>query len=241
MNQPDQQPPEPGPAESSRTAAPSGCRTLVLIPTRLEREKLSGDWLQRKGVECRLCGFGPVAAAVESASLISALHPQRVVLAGIAGSYTARQLGEVATFASVAMADVGARQEHAILLPSQLGFACWEPSGLTPPKGPKNDAVFERLQLHPPAGQVAGGELLTVSAASGGPADVKQRRLQFPAATAEDMEGFAVALAAYRTSLPTTIVRGISNVAGERDVGNWKIGEAMRAVDEWLEEYLSSS
>jgi futalosine hydrolase len=44
------------------------------------------------------------------------------------------------------------------------------------------------------------------------------------------MEGFAVALAAQRFGVRLTIVRGISNVAGDRDQSRWRLGEALTAA-----------
>ena len=44
------------------------------------------------------------------------------------------------------------------------------------------------------------------------------------------MEGYAVALAAHEFGVPVTIVRGISNVAGDRNVAGWALPEALQAV-----------
>ncbi|NBP81545.1 futalosine hydrolase, partial [bacterium] len=56
-------------------------KTLVLIPTDLERRQLAerlADVLDASdGVE--LCGFGPVAAAARTAGLLATLQPRRVV------------------------------------------------------------------------------------------------------------------------------------------------------------------
>ncbi|NBP89418.1 MAG: futalosine hydrolase, partial [Planctomycetia bacterium] len=47
---------------------------------------------------------------------------------------------------------------------------------------------------------------------------------------AEDMEGFAVALACRLAGVPCQIIRGISNRAGDRDKAHWQIEPALRAV-----------
>jgi futalosine hydrolase len=51
-----------------------------------------------------------------------------------------------------------------------------------------------------------------------------------PAAVAEDMEGFAVALACRLAGVPLTIIRGISNTAGDRDHARWRVPEALAAA-----------
>ena len=44
------------------------------------------------------------------------------------------------------------------------------------------------------------------------------------------MEGFAVALACALARVPCAIVRGISNVAGDREAGRWRIPAALAAA-----------
>jgi futalosine hydrolase len=44
------------------------------------------------------------------------------------------------------------------------------------------------------------------------------------------MEGFAVAAACQLCDVPMTIVRGISNEAGDRDKENWQIQDAMNSA-----------
>ena len=62
-----------------------------------------------------------------------------------------------------------------------------------------------------------GAELLSVAAAAGSPAEAADRRARHPGAAGEEMEGYAVAVAARLCGVGLTIVRGFSNVAGERD------------------------
>jgi futalosine hydrolase len=44
------------------------------------------------------------------------------------------------------------------------------------------------------------------------------------------MEGFAVAAACRLRGVPVAIVRGISNVAGDREPSRWRIDEALEAA-----------
>ena len=94
-------------------------------------------------------------------------------------------------------------------------------------RGPVGDA----LPLAAPAGAPE-ALLLTTCAASDGPEQAGERLARFPSAVAEDMEGFAVALACALAAVPLTIVRGISNRVGDRRTREWRITEAMRAAGE---------
>jgi futalosine hydrolase len=53
------------------------------------------------------------------------------------------------------------------------------------------------------------------------------------------MEGYSVALAAMTVSIPCTIVRGICNVAGDRDHAHWQMGAALAAVQRELTGILT--
>ena len=56
------------------------------------------------------------------------------------------------------------------------------------------------------------------------------RRERFPDAVAEDMEGFAVAVACTLAGVPLRVVRGISNLVGDRDPKHWRIPAALAAA-----------
>ncbi len=203
---------------------PSGSGgTLLCVPTEFERSILArvapdlfeGD--AAPGVE--LVGFGPVAAAARTAALIAQRSPDRLILLGIAGGLEGGpSVGEAAEFGAVALDGVGAGAEHGgpLLLPSALGFPQWQD-----PQG----EVLEHLSL--PAG---GPQLLSVCAASGSPAEASLRRERFEGAAAEDMETFGAALAARMAGVPLHAVRGISNVAGDREKGGWRIEPALEAA-----------
>ncbi|MCP3920856.1 MAG: futalosine hydrolase [bacterium] len=200
--------------------------TLLLIPTRLEEsrlERLGG--LRWDACETARIGFGPVAAAARCAGLIAERQPARVVLIGIAGTYDADALapGTAAVFDEVALDGVGVGSEGGLLPPSQIGFPQW-PGG----DGTPADAVMESLPLAADStAQTSAGLVLTVCAASADPVQAQRRRERWPSARAEDMEGFGAALACHLAGVPLSVVRGISNVAGDRDTSRWRIDEAL--------------
>ena len=206
-------------------------RTLILVPTDLERRLLEPtlNEVMAPGDRFDLCGFGPIAAAARTARLVAADSPARVLLVGIAGRLDERlALGGAYRFGRVAVHGVGAGTGAAFLPAGALGWSHWP--GDVEGGG---EAIGDELgcgtraapQVTPP-----NGLLLSACAASGSAADVHLRTALFPDAVAEDMEGFAVALACRLAGVPFDIVRGISNDAGDRDKARWQMPAALKAA-----------
>ena len=195
---------------------------LLLIPTEFERgfvaplvEQLIAD----QDVSVAICGFGPVTAAARTAALISEHQPEHVVLVGIAGSYDNLEVGQAYRFSSVGCHGIGVGTGASFQTAQKMGWAHWTGDQ---PQGPIGDVISIDEQ--------DSAQLLTVCAVSENQTDVNQRRSLFPDAIAEDMEGFAVAMACRLAKTRLTIVRGISNVAGDRDKSGWKIEQAITAA-----------
>jgi futalosine hydrolase len=203
--------------------------TLVIVPTEPERRLLTPALAAGLGssVPMELCGFGPVAAAARTAALIAAHAPSRVLLVGIAGRLDARlDIGAAYRFDRVACYGVGAGSGDGFVPAEALGWSQW-------PGDPPDPAaaVGDMIELPAHVGGVpAHGLLLTACTASATAEDVLRRMKLFPAAVAEDMEGFAVALACRLAGVPLTIIRGISNTAGDRDHARWRVPEALAAA-----------
>jgi futalosine hydrolase len=203
--------------------------SLILIPTELEKKHLAGaDWLEGDSRSVALCGFGVVAAAARTAQLIAAHTPKQVLLVGIAGTYDEASLpvGQAACFSSVAVDGVGCGQGAEHIGAASMGFDQW----------PKQ-RIKDRIKLSIPKGIPMNELLVTGCAASASKEEAETRRQRFPAAAAEDMEGFGVAMACALTSTPLAIVRGISNRVGDRDKQNWQIQEALQAADELARQF----
>ena len=73
-----------------------------------------------------------------------------------------------------------------------------------------------------------------MTAAAVHPAEAGERATQFPGAVAEEMEAFAVGLAARLYGVRLTVIRGLSNVAGETDHAVWRTAEALAAAQDLL-------
>jgi futalosine hydrolase len=210
-------------------------KTLILVPTDLERRGLVSRLRSHHAVE--VCGFGPIAAAARTAGLLAVHRPERVLLAGIAGRLDPLlEIGVAYHFANVACYGVGAGASDAFLTAGQMGWSHW-PGDPVDPRATIGDVIT----LGPSEASKPEGLLLTACAASASAADVSNRLRIFPDAVAEDMEGFGVALACRLAGVPLTIVRGISNTAGDRDTSRWQITAALAAAGALVQQLVEAS
>ena len=221
-----------------------GSPTLVLIPTALERARLEDQGGFDTGTALvHLCGFGPIAAAARTAELIARLTPHRVVLIGIAGTFDSEHfpVGSARAFDAVAIEGIGAGEGEDFVGPTALGFPQW-PGGEAGERGPVLDRILlatdGTIHRDPLDAQAL---LLTTCAASGSPAQAHLRRERHPSALAEDMEGFAVAFACALAGVPVSIVRGATNVVGDRDPARWRIPAGLAAARERALEILRAA
>ena len=188
---------------------------LVLVPTEKELQLLKFE----AGTTVEICGFGPIAAAARTAGLIHRHNPERVLLIGIAGGYGNRiPVGEARLFSVVKSVGIGIGCGKSHVAAERSGWLQVAESGigdqLTLARENPNDQNL----------------LLTVCSAAANEHEAMGRLQVYPDAVAEDMEGFGVALAASLANIPVQIVRGISNVAGDRDHSNWRIEDALESA-----------
>lgn len=225
---------------------------MFLIPTSFEREKLRSHWPQNQfaiaGQEIQIvqCGFGPIVSAAQTIRLIQQHRPTRTLLIGIAGTYTDRlQIGQAYRFNEVGCYGVGIGSASRFISAEKAGWQHCEGDENSPPIGdrislqPTSSIVFkDSPEAQPdrnarPANRnnhwsdPTGGCLLTVAAASANAEEAQQKLAVFQDAEAEDMEGFGVAVACRLAGVPLTIVRGISNRAGDRNKSDWYLDEAL--------------
>ena len=134
------------------------------------------------------------------------VRPGRVLLVGCAGSYDVVRapVGSARALGAVRCHGIGAGGRSA----AELGFA-----------------ASDQLALDNGAGLA-----LSVAEASGSPAQAAERAQQYPQALLEEMEGYAVAFAAMCAGIGCSMVRGVSNPAGDRDRDGWRMDEALAAA-----------
>lgn len=202
--------------------------TLLLTPTHFEK-KLLEEVIPADLPELRLCGFGLVASAAVTMQYLKSGCFQRVVLVGIAGSLQPDlTVGAAYVAESVACHGIGVGEGADFQSADQLGWKQW--SG--------DAAIGDVLPLNVPSECMhqSSALLLSCCAASADTVDAERRRQIYPQAGMEDMEGFGVATACRLCSLPLTIIRGISNVAGDRDHTRWMSRDALVSASQLMVE-----
>ena len=201
--------------------------TLFLIPTEFEREKVQAiladrhpDLASRFAFE--ICGFGPIAAAAKTMQLLIA-KPAKVVLVGIAGTYQAERfpVGSATKFDHVICYGVGVGSGSQFVSAAELG---WQ----------QGKAVDDRIACAAGPATETNCDLLTVCSAADNVSEAKGRLAKNPTAVGEDMEAFGVAMACQMSGVAFELIRGFSNVAGDREKANWKIDQALSAAVDLL-------
>ncbi|REK71762.1 futalosine hydrolase [Paenibacillus paeoniae] len=206
--------------------------TRILVVTAVEAEReavlrgLSAASTARFDVIAG--GVGPAAVAARTATLLASSKGtyNLVVSAGIGGGFPGRAgIGELVLADVMVSADLGAETPDGFLSVDELGFGSSRIS---------SDMEWnQRLlaQLSNAALTCTLAPILTVSSATGTAATAKLRERLVPGAAAEGMEGFGVAIAAAQHGLAATELRAISNAVGPRDRSAWRIGEALKALE----------
>jgi futalosine hydrolase len=179
-------------------------------------------------------GIGVVSAGVGASALIATLGPDAVVMIGSAGALPGSGLesGDLVVASSEVFSELGLADTAGIGNGPALGLP-----GLDQ-KLPLDATMTGLLaRAAQDVGTVVKGPLLTVAGVSAS-IDVACARRQTFEAVAENMEGYAVALAAARFHLPAAEVRGISNQAGDRDKTRWDLPRANRTAQDALLAFL---
>lgn len=214
---------------------------LILIPTELERQSIASALrLDATHWQLETVGFGVIAAAVHSSRLIAAHQPSRVIVAGIAGLFSATAnamttanaelaVGSACWFGRVAIDGIGVGQGEQFVDARQLGW-----------KSAPDENGDGTLSLDTPDA-TTDHLLLTVCSASASAQEAEQRRQRHPNAVGEDMETYAVAMACRAADVPCAVIRGFSNATGCRDHASWQIRAALKSVSERLQPLIDQS
>lgn len=211
-------------------------KSLILIPSDPEIALFSSGSEADLPADASLqvCGVGLVASATKTASLISQHGPDRVFLLGIAGTFhESAPVGTAVVADAVLQYGIGIGESTNYQSSQQAGFDRFHSDTLlqTP----------DRIELPDPRTRDHNsiiGTILSVASASSCNSEAKHRRDAFPAAVLEDMESYSVAHACRIADVPLVVIRGVSNVAGDRDLNNWQVAAAMKAAENLLMEYL---
>lgn len=205
---------------------------LFLTPTDFERNKVAAALRKRASpasFEFHLCGFGPISAAAKTMQLLAAQSPNEVVLLGIAGTYQqwtgANPVATATQFDNILCDGIGVGEGDQFRSAATLGWQQWADAD-------EDQSIGDVLSCHRPQGNPLreARDLLTVCSASDNLEDAKRRSDRHPSAAGEDMETFGVAMACKMFGVKLQVIRGFSNLAGDRDKSNWRIDDALEAA-----------
>lgn len=200
---------------------------LIMTAVEVEREAvlrgLSGD----SRFKVKLAGVGPAAAAANTAMALAAAEYSLVISAGIAGGFVDRAaIASLVVASEIIAADLGAETPDGFLSVDELGFG----STRVPVDAELVSKVHNSLLK---AGlQVTTGPVLSLSTVTGSHKTARELAIRIPGAAAEAMEGYGVATAAHIRGIPVLELRAISNAVGPRDRSAWRIGDALKALEQ---------
>jgi len=192
-------------------------------------------------------GLGKAAAAASAMALISRFSPSALWLFGCGGAYPERDLeiGDLVLAESEIFGDEGVQ--------TAFGFQDLEEMAL-PMRNDVRGIVYNRWPVdsallgwsrpllssfaESTSRGFASGPFVTVSSCTG----TTVRGLELAGRTGgicENMEGAGAALACRQTGVPFLELRGIANLAEDRETADWDLPGSMRAAQEAVLELLS--
>jgi len=216
---------------------------LLLSPTRLEAPFLKGRafsfhgraGLRGEGWVWLECGIGKANTAATLAAFTQRRRFERVLLFGIAGAYpeAGLALGECALAEREIQADLGLKDGGM----KGMGFPTLVVGGQPYHNRFPLDKAFTaelKQQLGLPAKQ-----FLTRDLVSENPSEARQLARKWEAEL-ENMEGAAFAQTCLWLGLAGAELRAVSNVAGVRDKSQWRLRQAVEALERQVLRIIGS-
>lgn len=167
-------------------------------------------------------GVGVVSAALTLGALVAQSGVSRIIICGSAGAFdnSGLKIGDLAVVSSEALAELGLYEGPGIGSAAALGLHDLDQ---------EIDLDSESVELLVRgATDVAEAHVVRSLTVLGVSADLRQARTRSDRfrTSVENMEGYAAALVGLRSGIPVGEIRGISNVAGNRDKSTWNLALA---------------
>ena len=207
--------------------------TLLEIAPSVEREVgrnvdgvgAAGTVLRGKGCDFLITGVGQVACATHLSRTLATGSYDRVVQAGIAGSFTPKlPIGSVAVVTEEGFGDLGAENHGGFLDLFDMGLMKEGDSPFTDRFLRAPDVKLSSLSQLPRVRSV------TVNRVLSEPHSISWVRDRYSPQIV-NMEGAAFFYAALLHKIPFVSLRSVSDMVGPRDKGAWKIPEAVAALE----------
>ncbi|UKT63528.1 futalosine hydrolase [Pedobacter mucosus] len=205
-------------------------KTLVVAATKAELAFFyqhfnlpQGDFVESKNFDLLITGVGMVATAFSLGKYLSSKYGI-VINFGIAGCFDRSiELGSVVNVTLDIFAELGAENGDEFLAINDLGF------------GESHYLAKNRLKLNLPS--VKG---ITVNCVTGSEKSINNLVQRLNPVT-ESMEGAAVFFACKQQNIDCVQIRSISNYVEPRDKENWKIGLAIKNLNDFAIAFLSDN
>lgn len=197
-------------------------KTLVVAATKAELTFFyqhfnlpDGDFVESKNFDLLITGVGMVATAFALGKHLSSKY-SLVVNFGIAGSFDRNiALGTVLNITEDTFAELGAENGEEFLTISDLGFG----------ENHYTSKTSRSVRL-----PVAKG--ITMNCVTGSEKSIKNLIKRLNPMT-ESMEGAAVFYASKQLNIDCLQIRSVSNYVEPRNKDNWKIGLAIKNLNDW--------
>jgi futalosine hydrolase len=182
-------------------------------------------------------GMGKVNAAHAATLMLVEFAPEAIIAFGVGGAYpsSGAAIGDVAVAREEIAGDEGVLTHEGFKDTEYIGIPLLKTaSSVIYNTFPAPDALVKRA-LHSlaasaePGGRVHCGPFVTVSTCTGTAQRAKELEDRHHG-LCENMEGAAIAQVACLHAVPWLEVRGISNIAEDRDLGKWDIPKAAEAA-----------
>ncbi len=185
------------------------------------------DFVSTHEFDLLITGVGMTATAFALGRHLSSKY-NLVLNLGIAGSFNrALPLGSVVNINQDIFAELGAQDDNEFIDIEELGFGRSRYSAF-------NNVLSEELRQLP---KVKG---ITVNQVHGNEVQIENiiKRLQ---PDTESMEGAAVLYCCEHTAIPCIQVRAISNYVERRNRESWKVGLAIKNLNDWAIGFLTNA
>lgn len=179
-------------------------------------------------------GVGLASAALSLGAFMGISRASKAVMVGTCGAFpgTGLRIGDLVVVSSEALSELG------VVAGAGIGDAReMDPLGLRQEISLSEELVAPLLQAGGQVGKTHSGKILTVVGSSNSISRAKARRGRFDA-LAENMEGYALALAGSKLGFQVGEIRCVSNLAGRRDRSFWALEQAQQKAQMALISYL---
>ncbi|RZK60658.1 MAG: futalosine hydrolase [Pedobacter sp.] len=203
-------------------------KVLVVAATQEELTKVyehfdlpKKDFIESPNFDILITGVGMTATAFSLGHQLDKKY-DLVLNVGIAGSFDKNiPLGDLVNVYQDTFAELGAEDHDNFLTIDELGFG-------------KNTfhATYDIISISKVKG-------ITVNKVHGNADSIEKTRQRF-SPQVESMEGAAVLYACEKLNIPCLQVRSISNYVTPRAKENWKIGLAIKNLNKWLIDFLTT-